>query len=326
MSSEFKDFYKALGVEQSASQEEIKKVFRNLARKHHPDVNKAPGSEARFKEISEAYDVLSDPKKRSDYDQLYTYWKKGGRFQGRPGQGGATSHQFRQGNFSFDVDEIFRDLFGERHGGPGGMGGFSSFSSFGGGFPGFGSHGAQRGHSCSTAQRKKPEPQTVNISLEEAFSGCKRQFSVSSNGQQNREIRVSIPAGVTEGQTIRLGGKNGGSMGELSFKVHILPHKLFRLEKRDIHLELPITPWEAALGAKVVVPTLGGNVHLTIPANSQSGNKMALKGRGLPGKSPGTQYVVLKVLVPEATNPEHKSLYEKMAVEMAFDPRSGMVS
>jgi curved DNA-binding protein len=319
MNSEFKDFYKPLGLEQSASQDEIKKVFRKLARKYHPDVNKSPGSEAKFKEISEAYDVLSDPKKRADYDQLYGYWKNGGNFQGNPGNGGASSFHFKQGNFSFDVDEIFKDLFGERQGGPGGMGGFGSFNS----------HHSGSASPFSNMRSHKPEPQTVNISLEEAFSGCKRQFEVNEHGQQNRQIRVTIPAGVKEGQIIRLGAKPGNkpnSMSELSFKVHVQPHKKFRLEGHDVYLELPVTPWEAALGATITVPTLGGSVHLKIPANSQSGKKMALKGRGLPGQPPGTQYVVVKVVIPIPTSDTQKALYKKMATEMAFNPRSDLLN
>ncbi|MBF0444752.1 MAG: DnaJ domain-containing protein [Magnetococcales bacterium] len=317
MGGDFKDFYKVIGLEQSATQDEIKKKFRKLAQQHHPDVNKSPGSEARFKEISEAYDVLGDAKKRSEYDKLYGYWKNGGSFSGQPGNGGNSHSHFSQTDMPFDIDEIFNNLFGNEAGGSQGGSWFSNFSRNGrpgpSGFP--------------NSFNQAPTPtHTVEITLEEAFHGCKRHFDLqSSNG--NKSIKVNIPAGVKEGQKIRLGAKpgNGSSgIGELFLKVKIKPHRHFRIEERDLYLDLPLAPWEAALGATITVPTLGGQVKLTIPEGSQTGKKLVLKGRGLPGTPPGNQYVVLNIVLPQAKNEANREYYRQMQREMPFNPRSGL--
>ncbi len=326
MPPEFKDYYKVLGLDSSAGQDEIKRAFRKLARAHHPDVNKGPDSEARFKEISAAYEILGDTKKRAEYDQLYTYWKQGGRFSGRQGRGGGSG--FGPGGASIDLEELFNSLFGDRQDSGAGQsawfGGFSGAGGFpGAGFPGGGPSGF--GQPCS---RPAPTPRDVELSLEEAFSGCKRLFDVQSADGGNKRIQVTIPAGVTEGQTIQLGAKpgNGSAMGALQLKVRLLPHRHFRVEGRDIHLDLPIAPWEAALGATVEAPTLGGTVRLKVPPGSQSGGKLALKGRGLPGNPPGNQYVTLHIVLPTPATESHRTFYEKMQREMPFDPRAGMLS
>ncbi|MBF0357787.1 MAG: DnaJ domain-containing protein [Magnetococcales bacterium] len=318
MGGEFKDFYKAIGLEQSATQDDIKKKFRKLAQQHHPDVNKSPGSEARFKEISEAYDVLGDPKKRSEYDQLYGYWKRGGSFSGQPGHGGSSRTHFSQTDMPFDLDEIFNNLFGNETGGNPSGAWFSNFSRNGGPGPSGFSH----------SFNQTPTTHTVEISLEEAFIGCKRHFDMHGP-TGNRSIKVTIPAGVKEGQKIRLGAKPGNSSsgaGELLLKIKIKPHRHFRVEGRDIYLDLPLTPWEAALGAAITVPTLGGQVKLTIPEGSQSGKKMVLKGRGLPGTPSGNQYVVLNVVLPQVKNESNREYYKQMQKEMPFNPRSGLLN
>ncbi|MBF0456077.1 MAG: DnaJ domain-containing protein [Magnetococcales bacterium] len=320
MGSEFKDFYKVIGLEQSATQDEIKKKFRKLAQQHHPDVNKSLGSESRFKEISEAYDVLGDTKKRAEYDQLYHYWKQGGSFSGQPGGRGRTGFNANTSEMPFDVNEMFNNLFGqETRGKPGGAW-FNHFSRSGGpGSAGF-------SHAFNQAPKPAPTSHTVEISLEEAFHGCKRNFNLHGP-TGNRSIKVSIPAGVKEGQKIRLGAKDGhnnGGIGELFLEVKIKPHRHFRLEGRDLYLDLPLAPWEAALGATVTVPTLGGQVKLTIPEGSQSGKQLVLKGRGLPGKPPGNYTVVLNVVLPQAKSESNRAYYRQMQKEMPFDPRSGL--
>ncbi|MBF0439945.1 MAG: DnaJ domain-containing protein [Magnetococcales bacterium] len=317
MSTEFTDFYKTLGVDKNASQDEIKRTFRKLARDYHPDVNKSPGSEARFKEISAAYEVLSDEKKRSEYDHLYDYWKNGGSFPGQPGYENASGFKFQRGGSFIDLEELFQGLFGEQNGGRGYGTWFSGFPSNGG--------GSASVFSRSFGQQPAHE---VTLNLEEAFSGCKRRFDVISPGGGNKRIEVSIPAGVTDGQTIHLGAKRGDGgtpMEDLHLRIRILPHQRFRVEGKDIHLDLPITPWEAALGATVMVPTLGGTVRVKIPEGCQSGKKLALAGRGLPGSPAGAQYVILNVVVPTPTTEYQKDFYRKMEKEMPFDPRAGLM-
>ena len=318
MGGEFKDFYKVIGLEQSATQDEIKKNFRKLAQKHHPDVNKNADSEARFKEISEAYDVLGDAKKRSEYDQLYEYWKTGGSFSRQPGNGASSSSHFSQTEMPFDLNEMFSNLFGNEAGGSPGGAWFSNFSRNGGPGPSGFSH----------SFNQTPPIHTVEISLEEAFHGCKRHFDLQDS-TGIKSIKVTIPAGVKEEQKIRLGAKSGNGtsgVGELLLKIKIKPHRHFRVEGRDLYLDLPLTPWEAALGAAITVPTLGGQVKLTIPEGSQSGKKLVLKGRGLPGNPPGNQYVVLNVVLPEAKNASNREYYRQMQKEMPFNPRSGLLN
>ncbi|MBF0179406.1 MAG: DnaJ domain-containing protein [Magnetococcales bacterium] len=317
MSAEFTDFYKPLGVDRNASQDEIKRAFRKLARDFHPDVNKSPGSEARFKEISAAYEVLGDEKKRSEYDQFYDCWKNGAPFPGQPGYENTSGFKFQRGGSSIDLEELFNGFFGERSGGKG-------YGAWFAGFPGNGGAGAS---ACSRGF-DQPSAHEVNLTLEEAFSGCKRRFDVISPGGGNKRIEVSIPAGVTDGQTIHLGARRGDGaapMEDLHLRIRIQPHRQFRVEGKDIHLELPITPWEAALGATVLVPTLGGTVRVKIPEGCQSGKKLALAGRGLPGSPAGAQYVILNVVVPTPTTESQKDFYRKMEKEMPFDPRAGLM-
>jgi curved DNA-binding protein len=324
---EYRDYYKILGVARTATADEIKKSYRRLARKFHPDVSKEKDAEAKFKEVQEAYEVLKDPEKRAAYDQLGSEWKSGQQFrpppdfgsgfefrggprQGRARAGGArTEEEFEEAE---GFSDFFSSLFGQR--------GFSAGA--GSQFSGGGGRAARDHHA------------RVDIDLEEAYSGTTRTLELKrpelkDDGTlelKTHTVRVTIPAGVSEGQLIRLAGQGeqaqGGRAGDLYLEVHLKPHRLFQLEGRDVTLTLPVTPWESALGATITVPTLGGAVELRVPANSQSGQKMRLRGRGLPGSTPGDQYVQLKVVVPPADSPEARALYEQMKEKMAFDPRT----
>jgi curved DNA-binding protein len=327
---EFRDYYQILGLERSASADQIKTAYRRLARKYHPDVSKEPNAEAQFKEVQEAYEVLRDPQKRAAYDQLGSEWKSGQQFRpppdwgsgfefsGRPGGAGARAGRRRPGAAGASG----------RAGDDGGLAGedFSDFFSslFGGGSPfaAAGAHGGRDHHA------------RLEVSLEEAFRGTTRTLElkrpeVKSDGSvelRSHIVRVSIPAGVTEGQLIRLAGQGepaarGSTAGDLYLEVHIEPHPQFQLDNRDVTLTFPVAPWEAALGATVTVPTLGGPVEMHIPPGAQSGQKLRLRGRGLPGQPPGDQYVQLKVVLPPADSPQAKALYEEMRSKLNFDPR-----
>ncbi|TLY75952.1 MAG: J domain-containing protein [Gammaproteobacteria bacterium] len=315
---EYRDYYKILGVQRTASADEIKKVYRRLARKYHPDVSKEPNAEAKFKEVQEAYEVLKDPEKRAAYDQLGSDWQSGQQFRPPPDWG--SGFEFRGGPRSRSRYQDSRgqeDLETE---------GFSDFFSslFGGGGP-FASAGRRAG---------RDHHARVDIDLEEAFRGTTRTLElkrpeVKPDGTlelRSHTVRVSIPAGVADGQLIRLAGQGepapGGRPGDLYLEVHVRPHALYQLDGRDVTVTLPVAPWEAALGAGVTVPTLGGPVEMHIPPGAQSGQKLRLRGRGLPGQPPGDQYVQLKVVLPPANTPEARALYEEMRRKLPFDPRA----
>lgn len=294
---EYKDYYKILGVGRDASQDEIKKAYRKLARKYHPDVSKEANAEDKFKEVGEAYEVLRDEQKRAQYDQFGSNYRHGQSFNPPPGWDDHAS--FGGGNFS----SFFENMFG----GMGGMGG------------GMGDNFFARGEDVNAK---------ITISLEDAFNGATKTIRRPAGASQSGTINVKIPAGIASGKKIRLSGQGksggGGKSGDLYLEVNIAPHRHFRLEDKDVYLDLPIAPWEAALGAKVTVPTLAGKINLTIPAGARSGQKMRLKGRGLPGKEPGDEFVVLQIMVPPADSDKAKKLYQQMAEEMAFNPRESL--
>jgi curved DNA-binding protein len=330
---EFKDYYTTLGVGRNASADDIKRAYRRLARKYHPDVSKEADAEARFKEVGEAYEVLKDPEKRSAYDQLGANWKAGQEFRPPPG-GGRTRYYYSSGG----------------PGGPGGMGGaedgeqFSGFSEFfealfgrggmaggvGAGGPAGGPRGTGGFHFRQAGpSRGEDQHARVQISLEDAFRGASRTLELRAPSSGTRNIRVAIPRGVTEGQRIRLAGQGspgvqGGPAGDLFMEVVFEPHPLFEANGRNILLTLPVTPWEAALGETVHVPTLGGAVDLKIPAGSQSGRRLRLKGRGLPGSPAGDQIVTLRIDTPPADTDSARALYEEMRSKMPFNPRRDM--
>jgi curved DNA-binding protein len=329
---EFRDYYKTLAVERSASADDIKASYRRLARKYHPDVSKEPNAEARFKELGEAYEVLRDKEKRSAYDELGANWKAGQDFRAPPGW----EQQFRGGRGAAGG---FGGRRGPGRGAGGGHGGADPFSDFfselfgnaaraqgqgaGAGAAGGPHAGAGRSRSAS------PQVQRVQVTLEEAVKGTERNLKLTESTpgttDRSRTLRVRIPAGVTDGQRIRLAGQgtdNGSGRTDLFLEVKFKPHPHFRIEGKDVLLDLPIAPWEAVLGAMIKVPTLEGAVELRIPAGSQSGSRLRLKGRGLGKAERGNQDCVLKVVLPDGSSDRAKALFEQMAEELAFDPRA----
>lgn len=294
-----KDYYAILGVSRSASDAEIKKAYRKMAAKVHPD--KPTGDEAKFKELSEAYETLSDAEKRNMYDQY------GADYQQR-GAGG-------QGHGGFGGGQDYGDIFGDMFGGGG----------FGGGQGGFGQQ---------QARPQKGADQTVKImlTLEEAIEGAERTINVQTGDSRSQShsydthpIKVKIPAGVLKDQKIRVkekgfSGVSGGPDGDILIEINLQKHPHYEVEGKDVYLDLPLTPWEAALGAKVEIPTLKGKIKMGIAAGTQSGAKLRIKGRGL-GKEPGNQYVIIQIHVPEPITDEQKALYENMADLMPFNPR-----
>jgi curved DNA-binding protein len=321
---EYKDYYRVLDVPRTATQDEIKRAYRKLARRFHPDVSKEKNAEERFKEVQEAYEVLKDPAKRAAYDQLGADWRSGQQFRPPPdwgsgfefdgaAPGGARGARFHR-EFSAADDAGFSEFFSSL---------FGSRSPFGG----RGEHRAARGHDHQAR---------LDLTLEEAYAGGAKVVElahpeVTPDGHvtvRNRTLRVTLPAGVVDGQVIRLAGQGapgpaGAAPGDLYLQVHLRPHPRFEVEGRDVTSSLPLAPWEAALGATVSVPTLGGPVEVRVPPNARAGQKLRLRGRGLPGTPPGDQYVRLQIVLPPADTPRARELYEQMRRELAFDPRGG---
>lgn len=293
---EYKDYYKTLDVKKSASKDDIKKSYRRLARKYHPDVSKASDAEARFKEVSEAYDVLRDKKKRAQYDQLgRTGWEQGQQNQssyaGSDGFGSAGYSQGSNAGFS----DFFESFFG-------GQQQTQQSSPFGGG-----------GASAPPASQSA----TIRLSLEDIFIGATKTIRLP-NGNS---IDVKIPKGIEEGKKIRLRGK-ASTGGDLLLKVRLNNHPDYTIENKDIYLNLPLTPWEAALGETIAVKTLAGSIHLKIPAGAYTGQKMRLRGKGLPGNVAGDQYVVINISTPPAKDDADRKMYQKMQAHFKWNPRS----
>jgi curved DNA-binding protein len=326
---EYKDYYQTLGVGRQASQQEIQRAYRKLARKYHPDISKEPEAEKRFKEITEAYEVLKDADKRKRYDQFGQAWKQGERGGGTPPPGWEQVI-FGAGGPGGRVEYDFGGL-----GSGGGMGGsgFSSFFDmlFGQQQPFAGGTGQPRGggYRADWAGRGGDHEARIQLNLEEAANGGERAITLSdpeSGSQQT--VRVRIPRGIRPGQKIRLAAKGaagtgGGPPGDLFLTVEVLPHPRFRLEGSDLHTNLPVTPWEAALGGTAPLETLDGPVTVRIPAGSPAGRRIRLRGYGYPqakgGK--GDLYAALEVVVPQQLTERERELFEELAKASSFNPR-----
>lgn len=307
---QFRDYYEVMGVSRDAQADEIKRAYRRLARRFHPDVSKEPDAEERFKELGEAYEVLKDPEKRAAYDQLGSRWKEGQEFKPPPDWNFHT--ETGAGPDAAAFSDFFESLFG----------------------------GATRSHRAqrSTFKARGNDRQAqISVSVSDAFHGTSRSLSLDQieydeaarPTRKTRQLNVKIPPGVTEGQQIRLAGQGdpgfgGGPRGDLFLRVRLLPHETFKVNGKQVTVELPITPWEAALGGTVRVPTLSGRVDLQIPKGSQSGRQLRLKGKGLPAKPPGDQIVVLKIVTPPALTATQEEFYRKMAEIMPMNPREAM--
>ncbi len=309
---DFKDYYATLGVDRSAKADEIKRTYRKLARKYHPDVSKEPDAEARFKEVAEAYEVLGDPEKRAAYDDVGQRYRGGQEFHPPPGWDSGFEFSGRGDGFAGDADasDFFSALFGRR------------------------GQGHQGGHEAPR-MRGQDHHAKVAIALEDAYFGAQRTITLrvpvaDEQGRmrlQDRHLDVRIPQGVREGQQLRLAGQGGagfggGPPGDLYLEITFEPHAQFRIDGRDVFVDLALAPWEAALGAAVTAPTPQGPVQLTVPPGSSSGRKLRLKGRGLPGDPPGDLYAVLDIRTPAADTDAARAAYAAFAGAFpGFDPR-----
>ena len=309
---EFKDYYAVLGIEHNATQDEAKRAYRKLARKFHPDVNKDPSAEEKFKEVGEAYEVIGDPEKRAAYDQLSKGWKPGKEFQPPPDWDAGFEFSGASSGSARDYSDFFEQVFnGMRQGehGPRGGGEFHA--------------------------RGEDHHARIIVDLRDVFEGATRTITlrvpdVDETGHlrlRGRTLNVKIPKGVTEGQTIRLKGQGSPGMGrlpagDLYLEVDFKRDPLYRVSGRNLYIDLPVAPWEAALGASVKIPTPAGPVMLKIPPGSFQGRELRIKGRGIPASEPGDLYAVLKIALPPAATDRAKKVYEDMARELSFDPRS----
>jgi curved DNA-binding protein len=314
-----RDFYEVLGVSRSAGADELQRAYRKLARQYHPDINKDPGAEERFKEVSEAYDVLSDAETRRRYDQF------GPDFRRVPEGVNADAYAAAQGAR-------------RRAPGGGGSGGFGGWTTVGGDgeevFTSFGGDdidiesllGGMFGRRRRGPVRGADQEAELVLTLREAYTGGRRWITLPGP-DGDRSYEVNIPPGVVDGQRIRLAGQGGqgtGGAGDLYLVVRIAPHPKFRLDGRDIYLDLQVSPWEAALGAQVSVDTPdGGDAKVTVPAGSSSGRKLRLRGKGMPNPkgAPGDLYAVIMIMVPKRVSGRTKELFEELARESHFDPR-----
>ena len=326
---EFKDYYATLGVERTATPEEIKRAYRKLARKYHPDVSKEPDAEARFKDVAEAHEALIDAERRAAYDDIARRhasgqafepppgWDSGFEYSGRGGGGRPGGHT-HAADGAADFSDFFESLFGR--------GGFGA------------AQGMQHPRADTGPMPGRDHHAKVAIELQDAYRGAQRTISLrmavpDAAGHatlSERQLEVRIPKGVREGQHLRLAGQGGpghggAPAGDLYLEIQILPHAVFRLDGADIYFDLPVAPWEAALGATVEAPTPDGKVQLNVPAGSTQGRKLRLKGRGLPGTLPGDLYAVLTIALPPAAAGPQKEAYSALAAAFAsFNPRAAL--
>jgi curved DNA-binding protein len=313
---EYKDYYQLLGIAREATQAEIKSAYRKLARKYHPDVSKESDSEEKFKQVGEAYEVLKNAEKRAAYDQLGNQWKEGQDF--RPPPDWDAGFEFSGGfeDSSSAYSDFFESIFGRHQAG------------FGGPSSGFQTQSPIQGQDHHAR---------IFIALEDSYNGATREITLhapqlDANGRvstRERTLSLKIPRGVREGQHIRLAGQGmpgeaNASNGDLYLQIAFQAHDLYRVDGRDVYLDLPIAPWEAALGAKFKVPTPNGAVNLNIPQGSQAGRKLRLKGRGIPGKPKGDLLVTLNIVLPAVETDSARELYREMKKQMGFNPRASM--
>jgi curved DNA-binding protein len=312
---EYKDYYTIMGVERDATQDEIKRAYRRLARKYHPDVSDQPDAEARFKELGEAYEVLKDPEKRTAYDQLGANWRAGQEFNPPPDwdQG----FEFHGGGFTGADAEQFSDFFSSLFG----QGNFDAGPATDYRRREFHAHG-QDTHA------------KILIDIEDAYHGATKTLTLKhselgADGRpviKERTLNVRIPKGVRQGQHIRLAKQGGagigkGESGDLFLEVEFQPHRFYHVEEKDVFIDLPVTPWEAAMGAVISVPTPAGKIDLKVPPNSSGGRKLRLKNRGIPAKTPGDLYVVLQIALPKAETEAERSAYAAFKQALDFNPR-----
>ncbi|HWR47494.1 MAG TPA: J domain-containing protein [Pseudonocardiaceae bacterium] len=309
-----RDYYDALGVSRTASTEELQRAYRKLARQHHPDVNRDPGAEERFKEISEAYSVLSDPDTRRRYDRF------GPDFRQIPEGYEAYADSARAGRRGSPFGSGSRVWVDSEGGGRFGAGGVNIDDLFSGLFGSRGAAGPIPG---------ADQEAELELSVEEAYRGGRRRITLSGAGEPST-FEVTIPAGVTDGQRVRLAGRGGqgsgdGATGDLYLVVRIAPHPRYRVNGRDISVDLPLAPWEAALGASVPVPTPGGEAKVRVPAGSSTGRRLRLRGEGMPNPrgTPGDLYAEVKIMVPRTLTPRERELFEALGRDSTFDPRRG---
>lgn len=314
---QYKDYYQTLGVKRDATLEEIKKAFRKLARKYHPDVSKEPNAEARMKEVNEAYTVLSDTEKRAAYDQLGRGYQPGEEF--RPPPNWDAGFEFSTAGFkpgeATDFSDFFAELFGKMRGGTGGQSGFY--------------------RQTNLDARGEDHHAKVMLDLEDSYNGASRQIALrvprmDTQGHvllENRILNIKIPKGVYEGQIIRLAGQGAlgagkGKAGDLLLEVCFNPHPRFRVEGRNLLLQLPVTPWEAALGEMITINLIDSNLKVRVPENTQSGRQLRLSGKGIPSHPPGDLLLDIQVVLPPVNSEKARQLYQTMARELAFDPRT----
>ncbi len=308
---QYKDYYKIMGLSRNAPQDDVKRAYRKLAKKYHPDVSKEPNAEAKFKELGEAYEVLKDPQKRAAYDKLGSHWKAGEDFRPPPNW----DHGFGTMGGNFTGDGIFSDFFEQLFG--------------------------QAASLNAEAARRRPQTRgqdshaKIYIDLEDSLHGATRNISLSAaekdaqDPAKPRNLNIKIPKGIKPGQHIRLEGQGApgssdGKPGNLLLEIVFNKHPIYQVSETDIYLDLPVTPWEAALGATIKIPTPEGNIDLKIPPNSKQGSKLRLKGRGLPAKTPGDFYVVLQLTLPPANTERAKEIYQTMQQELDFNPRPNL--
>jgi len=313
---QYKDYYKIMDLSRDASQDEVKRAYRKLARKYHPDVSKEADAEAKFKELGEAYEVLKDPEKRAAYNQLGANWKSGQDF--KPPPNWDEGFEFKGGGFTGGDNSEFSDFFEQLFG----RAGFQS---------------AHAGRKTSEHLRGQDSHAKIHIDLEDSYRGATRNISLSTpemstQGEllvKHRSLNVKIPKGIKPGQHIKLAGQGNpglgsGEAGDLFLEIVFNNHPLYRVAEADVYLDLPVTPWEAALGAKIKVPIPDGSVELKIPPNSRQGSKLRLTGRGLPTKVPGNFFVELQIVLPLASTDQAKEVYQNMQQTLGFNPRESM--